>query len=230
MRFVPQNDRLFLDNGEDSMRGADRQDVVRILGRRAGRGVELSRDQTSLTLPARIPIDTWMRIGQDLGAAADSTTWWLGDWLVYGQDRYPERYRKAIDETALDYQTLRNYAWIARKFPPGRRRPALSMQHHAEVASMDPEVQDNWLDRAQQGGWSRNELRRRIRAATTPGTGARPISVELRLAVTQARRGLWEDAADRANCDLSAWVLDVLDAAARRGTEDRDRMRIAEAG
>lgn len=212
------------------MRGADRQDDVRILGRRAGRGFELCRDQTSLALPARLPIDVWMRIGQNLGAAADSATWWLGDWLVYGQDRYPERYRKAIDETALDYQTLRNYAWIARKFPPGRRRPALSMQHHAEVASLDPEVQDNWLDRAQQGGWSRNELRRRIRAATAPGAGARPLSVELRLDVTQARRGLWEDAADRANCDLSAWMLAVLDAAARRSAEDRDRMRIAEAG
>ncbi|MFJ9773512.1 LmbU family transcriptional regulator [Kitasatospora sp. NPDC101157] len=212
------------------MRGADRPDRVRIVGGRAGRNFELSRNQTSLALPARLPIDMWTRIGQDLGAAADSVTWWLGDWLVYGQDRYPERYRRAIDETALDYQTLRNYAWIARKFPPGRRRPALSMQHHAEVASLDPEVQDNWLDRAQQGGWSRNELRRRIRAATTPDTGARPLSVELRLAVTQARRGLWEDAADRANCDLSAWMLAVLDAAARRGTEGRDRLRIADAG
>ncbi|WP_323184939.1 LmbU family transcriptional regulator [Kitasatospora purpeofusca] len=215
------------------MRRADRSNDVRILGRRAGRGSELSRDHTSLALPARLPIDAWMRIGQDLGAAADSATWWLGDWLVYGQERYPERYRRAIEETALDYQTLRNYAWVARKFPPGRRRPALSMQHHAEVASLDPEVQDNWLDRAQQGSWSRNELRRRIRTATTPGTGARSISVELRLAVTQARRGLWEDAADAANRDLSAWVLEVLDAAARRGTEEReehDRMRIAEAG
>ncbi|MFD0273090.1 LmbU family transcriptional regulator [Kitasatospora sp. NPDC127111] len=203
---------------------------MRILGRRAGRGYEVSRDQTSLTLPARLPIDVWLRIGQNLGATVDSATWWLGDWLVYGQERYPERYRKAVEETSLDYQTLRNYAWIARKFPPGRRRPALSMQHHAEVASLAPQSQDSWLDRAQEGGWSRNELRRRIRSAAIPRAGARPLAVELRLAVTHARRGLWEDAADRANCDLAEWMLAALDAAARTSAEDRDRIRVAEAG
>ncbi|MBV6697757.1 LmbU family transcriptional regulator [Kitasatospora aureofaciens] len=187
-------------------------------------------DRTSLTLPARLPIDAWLRIGRNLTATADSAAWWLGDWLVYGQDRYPERYRRAIDETALDYQTLRNYAWIARKFPPERRRTGLSMQHHAEVAALPPVFQDLWLDRAEQGGWSRNELRRRIRSAATSDTPPQALATELRLAVSHARRSVWEDAAERANCDLTEWMLRVLDAAARGRGLQHEPLRAAMAG
>lgn len=176
----------------------------------------LRTDRTSLRLPARLHIDEWLNIGQTLITTADSAAWWLGDWLVYGQDRFPERYRHAIDGSRLDYQTLRNYAWIARKFPPGRRRSGLSMQHHAEVASMSPALQDVWLDRAGAAGWSRNELRRRIRAEASPeesGTGKTEAG-ELRLPVSRERHQSWEAAARRADRELSHWICDVLDDAA----------------
>jgi hypothetical protein len=193
-----------------------------LVGRTAPAGAPpLRRDQTSLKLPTRLPIDDWLRIGQTLTRAADSAAWWLGDWLVYGQDRYPERYRHAIDDTSLDYQTLRNYAWIARKIPPSRRRAGLSMQHHAEVAAMSPALQDTWLDRAGSTGWSRNELRRRIRAEATPSFPDRPSAAEtatesadLRLRVSAERHRRYTTAAQRADRDLSRWMLDVLDSAA----------------
>ncbi|QES52558.1 hypothetical protein DEJ50_21175 [Streptomyces venezuelae] len=164
-------------------------------------------------------IDDWLNIGQALTATADSAVWWLGDWLVYGQDRFPERYRHAIDGTSLDYQTLRNYAWIARKFPPDRRRPGLSMQHHAEVAAMPPALQDMWLDRAGAAGWSRNELRRRIRAgaASAPSGPTSPADTELRLPVSVERHRRWEAAARRADRDLSHWIIEALDSAAGPG-------------
>ena len=173
-------------------------------------------------------MEEWMRIGKALHVAADSTTWWLGDWLVYGQDRYPERYRKAIEDTSLDYQTLRNYAWIARKVPPDRRRPGLSMQHHAEVAALSPAEQDRWLDLSEKHAWSRNELRRHIRHSVSPDAGA--STAELRLTIPQARRQIWQRAAERANCDLGEWALRVLDAAARNNAAPPDPRRAVEAG
>lgn len=36
---------------------------------------------------------------------------------MYGQAAYTGRYRDAIEQASLDYQTLRNYAWVARRFP-----------------------------------------------------------------------------------------------------------------
>ena len=40
----------------------------------------------------------------------------------------------------LDYQTLRNYAWVARRFAMSRRRDTLSFGHHAEVPALpEPE-------------------------------------------------------------------------------------------
>lgn len=175
-------------------------------------------DRTSLRLPARLNMDDWLSIGQTLTATADSAAWWLGDWLVYGQDRFPERYRQAINGTSLDYQTLRNYAWIARKFPSDRRRVGLSMQHHAEVAAMPTPLQDIWLNRAGEAGWSRNELRRRIRAEASPpcGQAGTTESAELRLPVSIERHRRWADAARRTDRDLSHWIVDVLDIAASR--------------
>jgi len=212
-----------------SRRAADRTPAGRAAALAGAR--PLRTDRTSLRLPARLPIDDWLRIGQNLTAAADSAAWWLGDWLVYGQDRFPERYRHAIDGTSLDYQTLRNYAWIARKFPSGRRRAGLSMQHHAEVAAMPPHLQDMWLDHAGKEGWSRNELRRRISAeavsaptdpassqeaatSSQEATKGTAESAELRLPVSAERQRRWEAAARRADRDLPHWILDVLDTAA----------------
>jgi hypothetical protein len=119
-------------------------------------------ESTRCELPQGLPLDAWCRIGVQLSALVEASSWWIGDWLVYGERNYPLRYRRAMDETSLDYQTLRNYAWIARKFEPRRRRIGLSFQHHVEVAALPTNEQDHWLDFAERFGWSRNELRRQI--------------------------------------------------------------------
>ncbi|MFF4413322.1 LmbU family transcriptional regulator [Streptosporangium sp. NPDC001559] len=218
--------------GEKAVRGLySKQRHEGLLERQIGAESGVHTNQSSLTLPARLPIEEWMHIGQKLNSLNDSVTWWLGDWLVYGQDRYPERYLKAVEETSLDYQTLRNYAWIARKFPPGRRCSDLSMQHHAEVAALTPASQRFWLERAQRGGWSRNELRRRIRSAAIPNAENRLSVSELRLKVSKARRSTWEDAAKFANSNLAEWMVEILDAAARNyveGQKEHDRPQQSE--
>jgi hypothetical protein len=149
------------------------------------------------------------------------SAWWLGDWLVYGEQRFPERYRVAIDSTNLSYKTLRNYAWVARSFPPSRRRDALGLAHHAEVAALPDEDQDRWLDRAVAERWSVAELRRRLRIAGTrralPPAGERvPVErVEIKVDPERIRR--WQDAADSASRDLAEWACAVIDRAAGAG-------------
>src|SRR4051794_37559204 len=77
--------------------------------------------RTSLSFSAPLAMGDWLAIGEELFIINDASAWWLGDWLVYGQNRYPDRYKRAIDGTALHYKTLRNYAWVARKFDVSRR-------------------------------------------------------------------------------------------------------------
>ena len=169
--------------------------------------------RVSLELPKRLNLEEWQRIGDKIFRVADSSKWWLGDWLVYGQDRYPERYRQAIEETSLDYKTLRNYAWVARRFPEGARREALSLQHHAEVAGLELRERILWLTRAEQGRWSRNELRRRVSAERNGLTDRLRAEGPLRLKATDGQIKRWGNAAQRAECELEGWILKVLDAA-----------------
>jgi hypothetical protein len=72
---------------------------------------------------------------------------------------YGRRYKEAVAATGLDYQTLRNYAVVARRFELSRRPDNLPFQYHAEVGSLSDYEQDHWLDLGAAGRhWSRNEL------------------------------------------------------------------------
>ncbi|RKT54687.1 hypothetical protein C8E97_3335 [Saccharothrix australiensis] len=162
-------------------------------------------------------MDEWSRIGHQINALSVSSAWWLGDWLIYGQAQYPDRYKQAIEQTSLDYQTLRNYAWVARQYPVTRRRSALSFQHHAELAALTPFEQDQWLDRAERFGWSRNELRNRVRASRKidrAGGGAADRTLQIQMTVPPSQKQRWMQAASRTEQDFTAWMVAVLDDAA----------------
>src|SRR3954453_7640711 len=176
-------------------------------GPRRSRGVRSS--VTAASFDPLLEFEAWREFGVKLGAYGNATAWCLGDWLVFGRMKYGRRYKDAIAETGLDYQTLRNYAMGARRFEPSRRRQDLTFQHHAEVCPLDDDSQDNWLARAAALGWSRNELRRHLRAALTPDAAA---SVEVvKLTIESARANRWRQAAAEGNLDLDVWSLQILD-------------------
>lgn len=167
-----------------------------------------------LTLPAGLAFDRWQAIGRRIGDVADSSTWWLADWAAYGEGTYGEKYRHAIAVTGFGYQTLRNYAWVARRFDVSRRRDELSFAHHAEVAALDEDEREEWLDRAQRDNWSRNELRAQLRRALggRPGANLEQVS----LAVDPERLGRWRAAAADEGLDLADWLAGIADRAALR--------------
>jgi hypothetical protein len=118
-----------------------------------------------LRLPQQLPFERWLQVGRRLADIYSSSAFCLGDWLAYGQAAYAGRYRAAIERTSLDYQTLRNYAWVARRFSLSRRRDSLSFGHHAEVAALPGAEQDFWLRKAEELSWSVKQLRRQVRAS-----------------------------------------------------------------
>ncbi|TDD92999.1 hypothetical protein E1293_00185 [Actinomadura darangshiensis] len=161
-----------------------------------------------------MPFTRWKKIGDQLSALANASAWWLGDWLVYGEARYPERYKQAVKETTLDYQTLRNYAWISRKIDKSRRRVTLSFQHHAEVASLPEDEQEEWLDRAEKFSWSRNLLRQYLRVhretSGEAGDGRPAKGVVIQVNVPTSEEERWLEAARRMDRPLDEWMIITL--------------------
>jgi hypothetical protein len=194
---------------------------------RGSKGLWLALDDRAqtkrigLSLPDDLALDDWQRIGRQIFAISDASAWWLGDWLVYGQNRYPERYQRALEETGLDYQTLRNYAWVARKFEPSTRYEGLSIQHHVEVAALPAKDRDAWLDRAERFGWSRNKLRQHLKASRSGEPSAEleaPEETSLELTTEPTKADRWRQAAEIVGGDFEDWAAQVLDEAA--GSED----------
>jgi hypothetical protein len=196
--------------------------------------------RTGLDLPPRLPFERWLDIGIQLSAAATSAAWCLGDWLAYGEKAYASRYRRAIELTSLDYQTLRNYAWVARQFPLSRRRDTLSFGHHAEVAALTEPEQDFWLRKAEHHHWPVKHLRRQVRTSLAQRTptpdlprpgpqgpgrpaldhashhqepGPEPSAI-LQLRITPAELAACQAAARTANLTLHDWATHALHHAA----------------
>jgi hypothetical protein len=175
--------------------------------------VQMTR--VGLMLPAKLSYDDWAQAGEKLSGIVDSSAWCLGDWLVYGKKHYADRYQWAIRAAGLQYQTLRNYAWVARRFDLDRRRMRLSFQHHAEVASLSEEEQVRWLDAAEKNMWTTKLLRRHIqqgRIESTPGEAA----IIPRIQVVDSRLRRWRDAAEHEGSKFDNWVVNTLDQAAEQ--------------
>lgn len=181
-----------------------------------------------LHLREQLPFEKWLAIGQQLSRIRTSSAWCLGDWLVYGEAAYTGRYRDAIEQTSLDYQTLRNYAWVTRRFPFRRRRDTLSFGHHAEVAALPEPEQEFWLRKAEEFSWPVKQLRREVRAslkersdgpgncagaAANEGYGAAcRVRVEIGLSPHQLTR--CRAAADSAGLSIEDWIALALEHAA----------------
>jgi hypothetical protein len=109
----------------------------------------------------------WTDLGKQLGSAARSIGFLIGDWLNYGEAKvkYGEYsheeggiYHDAIKITGLDYKTLANYANVSRKVQFSLRKENLSFDHHRRVAPLKTdEEKQKWLQiaekvRDKQGG------------------------------------------------------------------------------
>lgn len=184
--------------------------------------------QLGLRFEPGIEFDEWASFGTTLAQTHKTLPWALGDWVFYGW-QFGARYKDALDATGLDYQTLRNYQYVASRFEMYRRRYKLTFSHHEAVASFpSDEEQDEWLDRAEESGWTVKQLRvviRESRAAAIlpptededeepepdPNAGLLSALETLRLAVTVEDVRRWLPVADAAGYELTTWFRLHLD-------------------
>ena len=101
----------------------------------------------------------WELVGESLAYEEKGIHWWLGDWLNYGEKTWQENAYQALEHTRFSLSTLKADHWVAARIEPVSRLTSLSWGHHQVVAALEPERRDYWLKRADEEGWSRNELR-----------------------------------------------------------------------
>jgi hypothetical protein len=151
----------------------------------------------ALDLPSSQTFEEWVEVGRSLASANKVLQWWIGDWWGSGSHRYGERAKVAAEGIfGRDFGSLRNLASVARAFETSRRRDTLSFTHHAEVASLDPNLADELLERAERDNWSTRDIRAEAAIVRDAPTYARlqptdSRSVELEWS---ALRGAWNRA------------------------------------
>jgi hypothetical protein len=120
-------------------------------------------DSRGLTIHGEIDFEQWQSIGNQLVPMAKSLGFIIGDWINYGEKRYGKKYEEAMAKTGLANQTLKDYAYVARKIESSLRQDDLDFSIHAAVAKLkDPEDQRRWLAIAAEKGLSVQRLRKSI--------------------------------------------------------------------
>lgn len=122
---------------------------------------------TSLTLPEDLDYDRYVALGTFLGALKSRSNFYLGDWLIFGEGTFAERWSQACEATGLAEQTLLRVMTVCRNVVASRRRERLSFSVHAAVSGLGAREQKAWLTKAERNGWGYAELRSHMKAART---------------------------------------------------------------
>jgi hypothetical protein len=138
-------------------------------------GVETDHVSLTITDP-QMTYQDWELGGKMLGLYASAAQWWLGDWMEAGETLFGQEAAQASDTadtrydleqrvTGLDPGYLANIRSVCGRVQRAQRRGELSFSHHQEVAPFEPAAQAEWLQKAVENSWNRNQLREAIRAS-----------------------------------------------------------------
>jgi len=101
-------------------------------------------------------IQEWQEMATSFSNNLQTTSWAIGDWLLYGEQFLKKRvtaeeYNKAVQATRLDITTLRSYASICRNIPQEERCNFLTFEHHKCLAPLKKELRQKWIEVATSG-------------------------------------------------------------------------------
>lgn len=113
-----------------------------------------------------IPRD-WTReqdvaFGRSLIGIGEALPWNLGDYILAMEKKHGESYAQIAHDAGFNPHSGQNLARVAERIARSRRRESLPWAIHAEVANLEPKEQDGWLDQAEKGQWTREELRAKL--------------------------------------------------------------------
>lgn len=125
---------------------------------------------TSLKFTRDITKKEWQAVFNSLSLMNKCMHFWIGDCLGYHKQEWG-MYKDLAEITGFDESTIKDDKYTANKIESSRRRDNLSFSHHREVAPLEPEKQDYWLDKAEKENLTQKQLRNEIREERLPKTG-----------------------------------------------------------
>ena len=126
--------------------------------------------RTGLEFAKDVTLEEWASVAGKIGEASRSLGFIVGDWLVFGQDRFatqqclpgievdptPRRvnsasshYQRIIAATGLDAAAITAYIYVARNVPHRLRSERISWEHHRAVAKLPCHEQQRWIQLAE---------------------------------------------------------------------------------
>lgn len=116
-------------------------------------------DEVSWTPPADMDFDTFQRIGNTFQQIKYSLSYWLGDWLVAGEERFGDAAYQAVPESGKSHETLLKFRAVAFRIPKEIRQPSLTWTHSFYCAYIPEEQRGPLLEIAANVGLSSRELK-----------------------------------------------------------------------
>lgn len=116
--------------------------------------LEINGAEVDLAVPEPAPwqgtIAAWSDEVARTSAEVANVQFYFGDLINQGVAAFGEvaAYAQATVVAGCEPETLRFYAWVARKVPPARRVKQLTFNHHRAVAALEPVHQATLLSRA----------------------------------------------------------------------------------
>jgi hypothetical protein len=115
-------------------------------------------------------LNAWHEQGQRLATKGNSTVWETADWLLEAasfDSREGWCYKEAAVILSLSVGTCRNYACVAKAFPPHRRvtSEVTTFAHHRAVVGLPEPEQERLLAAAAANRWTVGELGSEARKA-----------------------------------------------------------------
>lgn len=104
-----------------------------------------------LIAPEDVTVGELLEIEGVLKNLESATQWNIGDWYNFAtaQNVWGRKYElQAAGDVEYEYQTLADYAWVARSIHFSIRNRKLSFSHHRQIAPLIPELQALWLEYA----------------------------------------------------------------------------------
>jgi hypothetical protein len=123
-----------------------------------------------LNLPSDLTWDQWVAYGAQLKVVESAIQFWVGDWINAGDKLDRERVWQELHNLGFVKQTVLNWASVARKIPPERRRARIDYSLQAALAYIEPKLADKLLDEAVEGEWTVRELREKMKEGSVGGS------------------------------------------------------------
>lgn len=115
--------------------------------------------------PPDLTFDGWAHLGETFLTMERAIKWWIGDWWIFGQERFPDEIPQFID-AALErftYATIQDAERVCRAIPPEERVTGVSFTHHRRVITLPPRSRTELLTKAANEQMSADDLRKEVR-------------------------------------------------------------------